>query len=155
MPTSIKRGSETVLLVEDEDMVRKLASELLAESGYRVLEANGGEAAIHLGKEHTERIDLLITDVVMPKLSGKEVAEQLRAIHPETRVLFMSGIPTKQSCTTALWIRHCFHPKAIFRKGPGTKDSGRVGHYQRSRVIGLAMASAVACWIVDRLRTGQ
>jgi len=87
----IKRGSETVLLVEDEDMVRKLASELLAESGYNVLEANGGEAAIHLGKEHTERIDLLITDVVMPKLSGKEVAEQLQAIHPETRVLFMSG----------------------------------------------------------------
>jgi PAS domain S-box-containing protein len=88
---SMKGGSETVLLVEDEDMVRKLASELLAEGGYTVLEANGGEAAIHLGKEHTARIDLLITDVVMPKLSGKEVAEQLRAIHPETRVLFMSG----------------------------------------------------------------
>lgn len=87
----MKGGSETVLLVEDEDMVRKLASELLAEGGYTVLEANGGEAAIHLGKEHTARIDLLITDVVMPKLSGKEVAEQLRAIHPETRVLFMSG----------------------------------------------------------------
>ena len=87
----MKGGSETVLLVEDEDMVRKLASELLAEGGYTVLEANGGEAAIHLGKEHTARIDLLITDVVMPNLSGKEVAEQLRAIHPETRVLFMSG----------------------------------------------------------------
>jgi signal transduction histidine kinase/ActR/RegA family two-component response regulator len=84
-------GSETVLLVEDEDMVRKLASELLAEGGYTVLEANGGEAAIHLGKKHKARIDLLITDVVMPKLSGKEVAERLRAIHPETRVLFMSG----------------------------------------------------------------
>jgi two-component system cell cycle sensor histidine kinase/response regulator CckA len=87
----MKGGSETVLLVEDEDMVRKLASELLAEGGYTVLEANGGEEAIQLGKEHTARIDLLITDVVMPKLSGKEVAEQLRAIHPETRVLFMSG----------------------------------------------------------------
>ena len=89
--TPMNGGSETVLLVEDEDMVRKLASELLAEGGYTVLEANGGEAAIHLGREHTARIDLLITDVVMPKLSGKEVAEQLRAIHPETRVLFMSG----------------------------------------------------------------
>ena len=87
----IKRGSETVLLVEDESMVRKLASELLAESGYIVLEANGGEAAINLGKEHKAPIDLLITDVVMPKFSGKEVAEQLRAIHPETKVLFMSG----------------------------------------------------------------
>jgi CheY-like chemotaxis protein len=87
----IKRGSETVLLVEDEDMVRKLASELLEESGYIVLEANGGEEAINLGKAHTKPIDLLITDVVMPKLSGKEVADQLRAVHPETKVLFMSG----------------------------------------------------------------
>ncbi|MGH9872238.1 MAG: PAS domain S-box protein [Pyrinomonadaceae bacterium] len=89
--TTVKRGSETVLLVEDEDMVRKLTSELLVESGYTVLEANGGDAAIDLGKEHKARIDLLITDVVMPKFSGKEVAERLRAIHPETRVLFMSG----------------------------------------------------------------
>jgi two-component system cell cycle sensor histidine kinase/response regulator CckA len=87
----IKRGSETVLLVEDEDMVRKLASELLEESGYIVLEANGGEEAIRLGKSHAEPIDLLITDVVMPKFSGKEVAEQLHTIHPETKVLFMSG----------------------------------------------------------------
>ncbi|HEV7681351.1 MAG TPA: PAS domain S-box protein [Pyrinomonadaceae bacterium] len=87
----IKRGSETVLLVEDEDMVRKLASELLVESGYIVLEANGGEEAISLGKSHTEPIDLLITDVVMPKFSGKEVAELLREVHPETKVLFMSG----------------------------------------------------------------
>ena len=86
-----KRGSETVLLVEDEDMVRKLAGELLIESGYTVLEANGSEAAINLCKAHEGPIDLLITDVVMPKFSGKEVAEQLRAIHPETRVLFMSG----------------------------------------------------------------
>lgn len=90
-PAPIKRGSETVLLVEDEDMVRKLASELLEENGYIVLEANGGEEAITLGKSHTEPIDLLITDVVMPKFSGKQVAEQLRAIHPETKVLFMSG----------------------------------------------------------------
>ena len=87
----VKRGSETVLLVEDEDMVRKLASELLEESGYIVLEANGGEEAINLCKAHTQPIDLLITDVVMPKLSGKEVAAQLRAVHPETKVLFMSG----------------------------------------------------------------
>jgi two-component system cell cycle sensor histidine kinase/response regulator CckA len=87
----MQRGSETVLLVEDEDMVRRLASALLAESGYVVLEANGGEQAISLCKEHKEPIDLLITDVVMPKISGKEVAEQLQRIHPETKVLFMSG----------------------------------------------------------------
>jgi len=85
------RGTETVLLVEDEDMVRKLTSELLKESGYIVLEANGGEQALNIFNEHKEIIDLLITDVVMPKISGKEVAEQLKKIHPETKVLFMSG----------------------------------------------------------------
>jgi two-component system, cell cycle sensor histidine kinase and response regulator CckA len=80
-----------VLLVEDEDMVRHLASELLEESGYLVLSANGGEEAISFATKHKEQIDLLITDVVMPNISGKEVAEQLKKIHPETKVLFMSG----------------------------------------------------------------
>jgi PAS domain S-box-containing protein len=87
----IKRGSETVMLVEDEDMVRKLASELLVDAGYTVLEANGGEEAIKLCTQHSAPIDLLITDVVMPKMSGKQVAEQLLVLHPETKVLFMSG----------------------------------------------------------------
>lgn len=88
---SAQRGWETVLLVEDEDMVRHLASELLEDSGYVVLQASGGEEAINLCRDHAEPIDLLITDVVMPKISGKEVADKLRTIHPETKVLFMSG----------------------------------------------------------------
>jgi two-component system cell cycle sensor histidine kinase/response regulator CckA len=88
---TLKRGSETVLLVEDEEMVRKLASELLEENGYVVLSASGGEEAINVGKKHSDHIHLLITDVVMPKISGKEVAEQLKKVHPETKVLFMSG----------------------------------------------------------------
>jgi len=87
---AMQRGSETVLLVEDEDMVRNLATELLQESGYCVLTANGGEEAIQLFKQH-KKIDLLITDVVMPKMSGKDVAYYLRKVHPETKVLFMSG----------------------------------------------------------------
>ena len=87
----IKRGSETVLLVEDEDMVRNLATELLKENGYNVLQASGGEEAIRLCRNHKEPIHLLITDVVMPKMSGKDVARRLQMVHPETRVLFMSG----------------------------------------------------------------
>jgi response regulator RpfG family c-di-GMP phosphodiesterase len=79
------------LLVEDEDMVRNLASELLKENGYTVLEAGGGEEAIRLCRKHKDAIDLLITDVVMPKMSGKNVANQVQMVHPETRVLFMSG----------------------------------------------------------------
>jgi nitrogen-specific signal transduction histidine kinase/CheY-like chemotaxis protein len=88
---NIKRGSETVLLVEDEDMVRNLASEILEETGYTVLTANGGEEAIRLFNTHPEPIHLMITDVVMPKMSGRDVADRLKQIHPETKVLFMSG----------------------------------------------------------------
>jgi two-component system, cell cycle sensor histidine kinase and response regulator CckA len=84
-------GNETVLLVEDEEMVRKLASQLLKESGYSVLEASGGDEAMDICKTYQEPIDLLITDVVMPKMSGRDVAAQLKTLHPETRVLFMSG----------------------------------------------------------------
>ena len=87
----IKRGSETVLLVEDEDMVRNLARQILEETGYTVLAANGGEEALHLFKTHKGTIHLMITDVVMPKMSGKDVADKLKETHPETKVLFMSG----------------------------------------------------------------
>ena len=129
----LRHGSETVLLVEDEDMVRKLASELLAETGYRVLEANGGEAAIHLGKKHKERIDLLITDVVMPKLSGKEVAQQLQAIHPETKVLFMSGYTDEAIVHHGIvdsgiaFIQKPFSERALAQKIRDVLDAGN-GH---------------------------
>ncbi|MFN2456228.1 MAG: PAS domain S-box protein [Pyrinomonadaceae bacterium] len=89
--SGIRRGSETVLLVEDEDMVRNLASEILKQNGFTVLEASGGEEAIQLCQNHKAAIDLLITDVVMPKMSGKDVAYKLQMVHPETKVLFMSG----------------------------------------------------------------
>jgi CheY-like chemotaxis protein len=85
------RGSETVLLVEDEDVVRNLVREILERNGYAVLEARHGGEALELGEQHVEPIHLLVTDVVMPKMSGHELAERLVGIHPETRVLYMSG----------------------------------------------------------------
>jgi PAS domain S-box-containing protein len=84
-------GSETILLVEDEDVVRELARKILEEVGYNVIDASGGEEAIRLCCEHNEPIQLLLTDVVMPGISGKETAERLIALRPTTRVLFMSG----------------------------------------------------------------
>jgi PAS domain S-box-containing protein len=84
-------GTETVLLVEDEDMVRDLCVSVLDELGYRVLQASGGEQAIALSKAHGGRIDLLMTDVVMPGMNGRELATRLVVDHPETRVLFTSG----------------------------------------------------------------
>jgi PAS domain S-box-containing protein len=84
-------ATETVLLVEDEDQVRHLAQKLLARQGYRVLEASSGRSALALAREHRERIDLLLTDVVMPQMSGPDLAREVRSSHPEIRVLFMSG----------------------------------------------------------------
>jgi PAS domain S-box-containing protein len=81
----------TVLLVEDEDQVRHLTQTMLTRQGYRVLEASSGSSALALAREHRERIDLLLTDVVMPQMSGPDLAREVRSSHPEIRVLFMSG----------------------------------------------------------------
>ncbi|MBF8258250.1 MAG: PAS/PAC sensor hybrid histidine kinase [Actinobacteria bacterium] len=90
-PKKLLGGTETVLLVEDENIVRELAVRVLDELGYRVLQAGNGDTAIALAMKYGERIDLLLTDVVMPGMSGREVANRLTQIHPETRVLFTSG----------------------------------------------------------------
>jgi len=88
---SVPRGHETILVVEDEDIVRALSTEILKDQGYRVLAATNGEKGLRLVKEFDGVIDLLITDVVMPRMSGRELAEQVATIRPDTRVLYMSG----------------------------------------------------------------
>jgi len=90
-PGTLRGGTETVLLVEDEEIVRKLAVRVLDELGYRVLQAGNGDEAITLALGCGERIDLLLTDVVMPGMSGRELANRLTQVHPGTRVLFTSG----------------------------------------------------------------
>lgn len=85
------RGTETILLVEDEDMVRKLTQQILKASGYRVLEAANGGEALQFCERHDGPIDLLLTDVIMPEMSGRELAKRLHRNQPELRVLFMSG----------------------------------------------------------------
>lgn len=87
----VKGGTETVLVVEDAPTVRSLVLEVLARYGYTVLEAVGSLEALDMAKSHDGRIDLLLTDVVMPELSGRELAERLADVHPEMRVLYMSG----------------------------------------------------------------
>jgi two-component system, cell cycle sensor histidine kinase and response regulator CckA len=85
------RGTETILVVEDEEDVRTLAREILSEHGYRVLEGRDGVHAMAVGAAHGGPIHLLLTDVVLPCLGGREVADRLQAMRPETRVLFTSG----------------------------------------------------------------
>jgi PAS domain S-box-containing protein len=84
-------GSETVLLVEDEESVRQLVRETLESKGYKVLEADHAEAALQIVSSYTEKIDMLITDVVMPGMSGRELSARLCASYPQTKVLYLSG----------------------------------------------------------------
>jgi len=86
-------GKETVLLVEDQSAIRELAGHYLSQLGYNVLAAPDGEAAIQLVRTHRKRIDLVVTDIVMPNMSGCELAEHLSGIYPEAKMLFMSGYP--------------------------------------------------------------
>jgi PAS domain S-box-containing protein len=91
IPTAAPHGSETVLLVEDEPEVRRLARDILHEQGYTVLEAADGDDALKIGREHGGPIHLLVTDVVMPQMGGRELADRLTAGRSETKVLYVSG----------------------------------------------------------------
>jgi PAS domain S-box-containing protein len=86
-------GDETILLVEDAEMLRPLVVEMLEAHGYRVLTAANGAEALAIATRHDGRIDLLLTDIVMPGMNGRELSEQLFARRPELRVLFTSGYP--------------------------------------------------------------
>jgi CheY-like chemotaxis protein len=85
------RGAETILVVEDQEEVRTLATKALLRYGYTVFTACGAAEAIDFCKEHPRAIDLVITDVVMPGLSGRELGDELIRMHPDVRILFMSG----------------------------------------------------------------
>ena len=85
------RGTETILLLEDDDAVRALTKRVLQRCGYTVLEASRGVDGLRLAAAHRAPIHLLITDVVMPGIPGRMVAEQIRDSHPETKVLYVSG----------------------------------------------------------------
>jgi CheY-like chemotaxis protein len=89
--TPVLTGSETVLLVEDQDDVRRVAHRILARFGYHVIEARNAGEALLTCEQYPRIIHLLLTDVVMPLLSGRQLAERLLVTRPDLRVLFMSG----------------------------------------------------------------
>lgn len=90
------RGAETVLVVEDEESVRRLLSQILRMRGYQVLEAADGEQALALFREGGAGIQLVLTDVIMPKMGGSELAARLLALRPDLPLVFMSGYPDAQ-----------------------------------------------------------
>lgn len=85
------RGAETILVAEDEDGVRHIVTQMLREQGYTVLPANGGAEALRIAQTHAGPLQLLVSDVMMPRMSGPELAQRLRGMRPEMRVLFVSG----------------------------------------------------------------
>ena len=86
-------ATETVLIVEDEEGIRKVSERILSRSGYSVLSASNGEEALKLADDYPGQIDLLLTDVVMPHMLGNEVAQRIRAVRSNIRVVYMSGYP--------------------------------------------------------------
>jgi CheY-like chemotaxis protein len=90
-PPAPSNGNETILLIEDEDTVRALASRVLTEQGYHVLQASNGREGLTVAEQAGTAIDLVLTDVVMPEMGGLEVAAHLTRILPETRIMYMSG----------------------------------------------------------------
>lgn len=84
-------GTETILLVEDDAVIRKVTSKILRRLGYNVLIAENGNMAIDIFQEKSKEIDLLLTDIIMPKMNGKELSDHIRQTHPDIKILYMSG----------------------------------------------------------------
>jgi CheY-like chemotaxis protein len=110
--TSAARGTEVILLAEDEPAIRTALARVLHSHGYRVLEASNGGEALRLANAESGPIHLLLTDVMMPGLGGKELVQRLRATRPETRVILMSGYTDDADLRDALGLsRYVFLQK--------------------------------------------
>jgi DNA-binding NtrC family response regulator len=114
----LQQGLETVLLVEDEDEVRAAVSESLQLRGYTVLKARHGKEAVTICRRHEGPIHLLLTDVVMPQMTGPELAQRLSTLRPEMRVLYISGYTSD-----ALNQRNMMEPDTAFLQKPFTPDA--------------------------------
>jgi signal transduction histidine kinase/CheY-like chemotaxis protein len=123
-------GSETILLVEDEEVVRNLAHRILAEQGYRLLTASNGSEALELCEKHLQPIHMMLTDIVMPQISGRALAQRLQATYPNMKVLYMSGYAEEslraigEAIEERNFIQKPFTPTALARKVREMLDQG-------------------------------
>ena len=124
-------GSETILIVEDDEAVRAFAARILQDLGYKVLESTSPEDALQIGDERQKPIDLLLTDVVLPGMSGRKIAERLTSLRPSMKVLYMSGYTADSvvrngvmEATTA-FLQKPFTPASLAGKVREVLDSGR------------------------------
>ncbi|HYN07782.1 MAG TPA: response regulator [Vicinamibacterales bacterium] len=115
------RGTETVLVVEDNDVVRAMARETLMACGYQVLEASNGQNALQVAGDSLESISLVLTDVVMPVMGGRELATRLQASRPTLRFIFMSGyasdpdVGDREFAPAAAFLQKPFSPALLGR----------------------------------------
>jgi len=122
---------ETILVAEDEEVVRRLLVELLRRAGYKVLDAANGVLALELARHYREPIHLLITDVAMPVMTGTELARQIGAVQPGLRILLISGYsdPAKvadvQEQTEVAYLRKPFAPRALLGQVRALLDAPR------------------------------
>ena len=129
-------GTETVLLVEDEEAVRSMVSKVLQNKGYRVLEASHGNEALEVCDKFEGPIHLMVTDVIMPQMSGRELAERLALVRPEMGVLYMSGYPDNTIVQHGVlepgtaFLQKPFTISALELKVREILDSGRAGGRQ-------------------------
>jgi two-component system, cell cycle sensor histidine kinase and response regulator CckA len=129
-PEAAQSGTETVLLVEDQDGIRDLVREFLQRKGYEVLQANDGDHALRIADEHKNPIHLLVTDIVMPNVGGRELARRLTKARPNMKVLFMSGYPDHVSLSGEVGGEHAavlqkpFMLDTLARKVRGLLDEG-------------------------------
>ena len=120
--TPAPRGTETVLLVEDAAAVRAVTKQILERQGYTVLEAPDGEAGLRLAQRHRGVIHLLLTDVVMPRVGGRELAEQLARLRPDVKVLYASGYTDDSVVRHGIlesgtaYLQKPFSPESLARK---------------------------------------
>jgi two-component system cell cycle sensor histidine kinase/response regulator CckA len=129
----VPKGTETILLVEDEDAVRALVNRVLSSNGYTVLQAPDGTDAIAVAEQHRGPIDLLVTDLVMPRMSGRQLAQNLARTRPRMRVLFMSGysdetvLPDQVIGPDIGFLQKPFTPVGLARKIREVLDADETG----------------------------
>jgi two-component system cell cycle sensor histidine kinase/response regulator CckA len=129
----MRKGTETILLVEDEEAVRVLARMVLQSNGYKVLEARHGEDALSLAAEYAGPIDILLSDVLMPRMGGRQLAARLAEARPNLRVLFMSGygddgvLERGPEEPSAAFIGKPFSPQELARRVRQVLDGDRDG----------------------------
>ena len=125
-----RRGTETILLAEDAEVLRRLLREILSQNGYTLLTAANGEDALRLSTEHPGPIHILVTDMVMPIMSGKELVSRLGPLRPEMKILYMSGYTEDAIASQGniepgtAFLEKPFSPDALVRKIREILDGG-------------------------------